>query len=185
MRILRTKCEFDWTTPFGSVRTLPINCATSDSYTWPWQYFFTRTRNSYVPTSSSGTERSAASMYLEESSDSGQSVIRGFFAYIATNPFYVSVELSASTSQPWFFDIPFQARENILLVARLYSAKTELLETFINSVSPSESQSFQLPATVCPKVLWLSASVQPTGDAPDNDPPVYLPSTEAKINFSA
>jgi len=47
------------------------------------------------------------------------------------------------------------------------------------------SQDITLPATTCPKVLWLNVQIQPTGDAPEDDPPINLPATTAKITFSA
>jgi len=184
--ILRTKCDLQWATPAGATRTLPINCANKSSDTWPWSYFFTKTIGTDNPVNTSGTVQANASFDIEAESDRGQSVLRGFFAYVATDPITASVSLSASATPPWNFDGEnFVARENIVLQARLYSATSELFETYINSTSHSANQNITLPATVCPKVLWLNVQIQPTGDAPDDDPPIYLPATTANITFSA
>jgi hypothetical protein len=184
--ILRTKCSLQWVTPAGATRTLPINCANKSSDRWPWSYVTTKTTGTANPVSTSDTVQADASFEIEANADRGQSVLRGFFAYVATDSITASVNLSASASPAWDIDDgDFQARENIQLIARLYSASSESLQTYINKTDRSADATITLPATVCPNVLWLEAKIQPTGDAPEEDPPINLPATTAKITFSA
>jgi len=181
--ILRTKCDFSWTTPFGASRTLPINCANSDSETWPWQYWRTKTVGTNSPVSTSAVVRSNASFDEQGDANAGQTVLRGFFAYVATDPISASVNLSVSATPSWDFDSgSYSLRENISLVAALYSADGSQVASYINTDVRSVSQSIELPATTCPKVLWLNASIQPTGTPPT---PPFEPATQAIITFSA
>ena len=186
MQILRTKCDFQWVTPSNTLLTLPINCANHPGDSWPWEYFWTKTLGTDSPVTTSNTEQAPASFSIDGSVSSGQTVLRGIFAYVATDPITASVSLSASATPPWDFDTgEWEARENKRLLARLYNATGGLIETFIDSDNGTAEATITLPATVCPKVLWLGAAIQPTGDDPEGDPPVYLPFTEANITFSA
>jgi hypothetical protein len=183
MSILRTKCDFDWTTPFGSVRTLPINCAKSNYETWPWKYWWTKTVESSPPIISTSELLDAnASFYEEGQSVSGQVVLRCFFAYIATNTMQTSVTLNVSAEPPWDEDGgSYSLRENRSLTAKLYNASTGLVESYIDTDARNAEQTITLPATTCPKVLWLNASIQPTGIPPWQS---YLPPCYAKITMS-
>jgi hypothetical protein len=181
MQILRTKCGFQWVTPFGASRTLPINCANNTGDSWPWKYWWTKTVGTSTPVSTSAITQSNASFDEQGNALSGQTVLRCFFAYVATDPIEASVNLSVSASPPWEYDSgEYTLNENISLVARLYDATTALIETYIDTDYRDAESSFTLPATVCPKVLWLNASIQPTGTPPD---PPYAPSTTASITF--
>jgi len=179
--ILRTKLDLDWgtTTGTGSL-LLPIDCAVFDSNTWPWQYFWTKTLGTFSPVTTDDIERSTTSEFLVNGSHpSGQTVIRGIFAYIATDDIEASVSLSASSST-WEGG---SRQKNITLLARRYNAaggSSGILETYISSTSGSASASITLPATVCPQVIWLGAAIQPTGEDESNP----LPSTQAEVTFS-
>jgi len=181
--ILRTKCDFNWTTPFGASRLMPINCASSNTDTWPWKYWWTKTVGTASPVSTSAVVQSSASLNQQGNADLGQTVLRGFFAYVATDPISASVSLSVSATPAWSFEgETYQLAENISLVAALYSANGSQVASYIDTNSRTASQSIELPATICPKVLWLNASIQPTGTPPE---PPLEPSTEANITFSA
>jgi len=179
MSILRTKCDFNWTTPFGSSRNLPINCAYDSSETWPGMYRWTKTIGTTTPVTSTGLDVGPG-FQDNEACDEGQTVYRAFFAYVATEPFITRFELSASASPAWDSDSPYRLRENISLTAKLYSPTTALLETFIDTDEHEAEGVFTLPATTCPKVVWLNASIQPTGSKPD----LFLPATSVAIRVS-
>lgn len=181
MRILRTKCDFDWTTPFGTVRTLPINCAYDSSETWASKFWYVRTIGTANPNTveflSDGPD-----IEFAEFCDEGQIVFRCFFAYVATDPITTNIELSATAAPPWNEDgTGYQLRENISLTAKLYDPSTSLIETYIDTDGHTASGAFTLPATICPKVVWLNASIQPTGIPPWQP---NLPSTGVLINFN-
>ena len=182
MQILRTKCDFQWVTPSLTLLTLPINCANNPGDSWPWKFFKTQTLGN-PPQTQGGLQDGSGSFSIEASADAGQTVLRGIFAYVATNPIGASVDISVSASPSWDVETEkFTLRENRTLLARLYSADGGLLETYIDSDYRTASASITLPATVCPKVLWLGAAIQPTGTPPD---PPYAPATTASITFSS
>lgn len=178
MRILRTKRDFNWATPFGASRLMPINCANSSSVNWQWYYWWTKTVNTSDPISTSGTLNSYASFYEEGQSAVGQIVLRCFFAYVATHPMQTTVNLSAFSEPAWVGD---GLAENISLTCKLYDASTTLIESYIDTDYGEAEQTINLPATTCPKVLWLNASMQPTGIPPWQS---YLPPCYAKITMS-
>lgn len=180
MQILRTKCDFQWVTPSSTLLTLPINCANNIGDSWPWKYFKTQTIGD-PPQTQGGLQDGSGNFYIEASAEEGQTVVRGIFAYVATDPIQASVVLKVNADPPWDLDEgTYELRENRTLLARLYSADGGLLETYIDSDGYSEYAEFVLPATVCPKVLWLGAAIQPTGTPPD---PPFKPSTTATIYF--
>lgn len=162
---------------------MPINCADFNSETWPWQYWWTKTVGTTTPVSTSAVVQSSASFDEQGNAVAGQTVLRGFFAYVATDPISASVSLSVSATPSWDLDEgSYSLRENISLVAALYSADGSQIESYIDTDARTASQSIELPATTCPKVLWLNASIQPTGTPPD---PPFEPATQANITFSA
>jgi hypothetical protein len=102
------------------------------------------------------------------------------FCYVATQSFSANVALSVSTAFT-------RERDNAKLIARLYKLDGSLVESFINADVQlldggelTSSKFITLPSTTCPLVLWLGASIQPTGEG-QNKP---LPSTSAEIEFS-
>ena len=179
--ILRTKLDLDWgtTTGTGSL-LLPIDCAVFDSNTWPWKYFWTKTLGTFSPVTTNAIVRESDSQFVVNGSHpSGQTVIRGIFAYVATDNISASVSLSASSST-WEGG---SRQKNITLLARRYNyagGPSGILQTYISSTSGTASASITLPATVCPQVIWLGAAIQPTGE--DGLHP--LPSTQAEVTFS-
>lgn len=183
-------CNLVWITPANSLLTLPINFSSSTGYAGPWKHFWTKTLGTYSPSLTNGFAE-GVNFSVNGSFNSGQTVIRGIFAYVATDPINVSVSLQASSSY-WEPSQQYpNVRKNITLLARLYNqvgGPSGLLQTFISSNSGSETLSFTLPATNCPKVLWLGAAIQPTGEdpqtSPEDDQYLNLPSTEAQITFS-
>lgn len=182
MQILRTKCGFQWVTPSSTLLTLPINCANNPGDSWPWRYFKTQTTGD-PPQTQGGLQDGSGSFSIEAGAEEGQTVLRGIFAYVATDPIAASVSLSVSADPPWDVDEgTYELRENRTLLARLYSADGGLLETYIDSDYDTAEATITLPATVCPKVLWLGAAIQPTGTPPD---PPFKPATTASITFSS
>lgn len=182
--ILRTKCNVAYTTPSGSTLSLPVNCAVSDSDGWPWKYFWTKTLGTGSPQLSNGFSRGLP-FIVEGNHESGQTVIRAIFAYIATDP--ISVTISALASGGYNFE---DNQSNFQVTARLYTPAGGIVTTYFNEGSEQEtgytdaSATIDLPATVCPKIIWIGASVQPTGYFYD-DYGQILPPTNASIQFSA
>lgn len=162
---------------------MPINCADFNSETWPWQYWWTKTVGTTTPVSTSAVAQSNASFDEQGNAVAGQTVLRGFFAYIATDPISASVNLSVSATPAWDGDFgTYSLRENRSLTAKLYDASSTLIESYIDTDARTASQTITLPATTCPKILWLNASIQPTGTPPN---PPLEPATQANITFSA
>ena len=176
--ILRTSCQTDYFTPANTARRLFVNCAKHDSDVWPWNCFWTKTLNTKSPllTSSNGYERTVASFTIQGAATRGQTVVRGMFAYVATESFTANIELSVSTE----FTLD---RDNVKLTAGLYKASDgALITSFVDTASQfSVTQAITLPATICPAVLWLSAAIQPTGETPTKP----LPSTSGMVSFEA
>jgi hypothetical protein len=180
--ILRLGCQVDYLTPVGAQRKLFVNCADHDSDVWPWNYFWTKTLNTKAPllTSSNGYVRSAPVFTVQGSSTLGQTVVRGMFAYVASEPFSANIALSVSKA----FTLD---NDNVKLGAGLYSAlKGDLVTSFVDTTAKlltpensSATETILLPATICPLVLWLSAAIQPTGEG-QNKP---LPSTSGSVSF--
>jgi hypothetical protein len=182
MQILRNKCDFQWVTPSSTLLTLPINCANNPGDSWPWRYFKTQTTGD-PPQTQGGFQDGSGSFSLEAGAEKWQTVLRGIFAYVATDPIGASITMSVSADPPWDIDEgTYSLRENRTLLARLYSADGGLLETYIDSDYNTAEATITLPATVCPKVLWLGAAIQPTGRP---TAPPYEPSTTASITFSS
>lgn len=182
MAILRTKCDFQWVTPSNTLLTLPINCANRAGDSWPWKFFKTQTIGD-PPQTQGGLQDGSGSFSIEANAEEGQTVLRGIFAYVATDPIEAYVNLSVSAEPPWDVEEEtYELRENRTLLARLYSADGGLLETFINSEDNDAESMITLPATVCPKVMWIGAAIQPTG-TPPTEP--FKPSTTAMITFSS
>jgi hypothetical protein len=151
-----------------------VNCATSNTPEWPWNYFWTRTTATKPPVTVGGYLSSDPSFIVEGAAPVGQTVVRGMFAYVATQAFNADIFLSASAA----FTL---AADNFKMNARLYKADGSLVSSFIESTESSASATISLPATTCPLILWLGASVQPTGETPTKP----LPSTTATIEFTA
>ena len=115
--ILRTDCDVEYTTPSGSKLNLSVNCAKSDSDTWPWKYFWTKTIGTEQPKLSNGTSRSSASMSVDGASDTGQVVLRAIFAYIATNPLSATIKSNVNMQESQSSTSKFTP--NYKLIARL------------------------------------------------------------------
>jgi hypothetical protein len=148
----------------------------SNSGTWPWQYFQTQTTGD-TPQTQGGLSTGSGSFVVEASSGEGQSVVRGFFAYIATDPINATITANVtSTHDPDEVVTPDNNGENRRLIARLYSPNGGVLATYFDTTSASASASIELPATTCPKVLWVGAAAQPYGFTP-------APATTAKVTF--
>jgi hypothetical protein len=171
--ILRTECDVEYKTPAGNTLNLSVNCAKSDSNTWPWKYFWTKTIGTEEPQLSNGTSRSAASISQEEDSSGGQVVMRTIFAYIATHPLSATINCSAKMQQTQGSTSVFSP--NYRLIAKLYELNGSEAESYIDAREENKEATVTLPATVCPKVLWVGVAVQPSGAAPP------LPSCSAKI----
>jgi hypothetical protein len=179
--ILRTECDASYITPSGSSLLLPVNCAKSDSDIWQWKYFWTKTIGTAAPKTTNGRERSpAASFDVEGESDVGQTVVRGIFAYIATDPISVNFQLSAYSKFADEQEPTETSKDNVRIIAKLYDINGATIATYLDlTIQNSDPDaeyvgSAELPATVCPKVLWLGAAIQPTGSSP-------LPETRATI----
>ena len=179
------KCSVDFTTPAGGINKLPINCAVDDSEKWQWQYFFTKTLGTRIedqyPVLENGILRGeGASFLIDAYGTKGQTVMRGFFAYVATDDIAVNVILKANLEGG---DAGPNASDNIKLIARLYNSNGgDPVEEYFNETYSKEiEQSIVLPATVCPKILWLGVSVQPAGYI---NGLAGLPTTEASIQFN-
>jgi len=174
MKILRTKCDFDWVTPFGALRTLPINCASDSSENWPYQYRWTKTVETTNPISTTELVSDTDPYFHEQGqSSSGQIILRAFFAYVATDDWIIEAELKAYPDVPWSDG---DRSENVSLTAKLYDATTNLVESYLDTSNREGSTNLTLPATICPKVVWLNASIQPTGTPPPGQtglPPCY------------
>jgi hypothetical protein len=179
------KCSVDFTTPAGGINKLPINCAVDDSEKWPWKYFYAKTLGTRIddqyPVSENGLLRGAGASFTVDGYDSkGQTVLRGFFAYVATNDITVSVTLRVNADGG---DPGPNASENIKLIGRLYNPSgNDVVQEYFNETYANEvNESIILPATVCPKILWLGAAIQPAGY---NNGLEGLPITEASIQFN-
>ena len=177
--ILRTHCDVEYYTPGDSIRIMPINCAKSDSETWPWKYLFVKTLGTDPAITTDGFERAPASFTVEGetfqgSSSSGQVVLRGVFAYIATDPINVSIEceLNMEGSQSVW-------NPNYYIEALLEEPSGDTVQTFFSVQADYKSETVTLPATVCPKILWIQARVQPSGG-----PLVDIPSCSGSITVS-
>jgi hypothetical protein len=166
-------CKVDYFSPSKSRTPLFVNCADNDSDLWPWNYFWTKTITTIPPVTTNGTARTTAAFSVEGASTVGQTVVRGMFAYVATQPFVGAIDLSA------WAEYTLQ-RDNFKMLAKLYTLDGTLVSSFIDSVEASASAEVTLPATVCPLVLWLGASVQPTGATQTNP----LPPTTASVQFT-
>jgi hypothetical protein len=159
--ILRTKCSVDYTTPSNTTLNLPINCAASDSNDWPWNYFWTKTIGTATPILSNGTSRASGSFQVDGKSVKEQVVIRGIFAYIATDP--LSATISCNALMQKREDDPPELDPKYTLKAVLYEPNGSPLSTFFDVTTSNASATVTLPATVCPKILWVGAAVQPIG----------------------
>lgn len=180
--ILRTVCEGDYRTPSGATTKLPVNCATSDTSGWPWKYFWTKTIGSFNPQLQNGTNGGGAGFSVEGECSSGQTVVRGMFAYIADKPFNVYVTCEADADE-------HNGKDNFTLIAKLYEIDGGEVSTIINLNTEERMQSspFTCPATACPKVLWVGAASQPTQKPPDTGggtviEPDPLPKTRAYVS---
>lgn len=188
--VMRTKCSVDWNTPVGSARSEWVNCAKNNATEWPWKYTWIKTLGTYSPVppvTTSGQSTVAASFTVDGSCPQGQTVLRGIFAYIAKNAFSATVNLSANTTSAWNPTTTYpNLRKNITLQAILYNSSSQIVTTFFSeTTATSKSATISLPATTCPYILWLFAAVQPSGEDPTKPNPLSLPSTTAKIVFTA
>lgn len=123
-----------------------------------------------------------ASFYEEGQSVSGQVVLRCFFAYVATHSMQTTITLDVFADPQWDEDGgSYSLRENRSLTAKLYDASSTLIESYIDTDARNAVATITLPATTCPKVLWLNASIQPTGIPPWQP---YLPICFASIEMS-
>jgi hypothetical protein len=175
--ILRTNCSVDYTTPSGTTLKLGINCAAASSDTWPWKYFWTKTIGSgnTTPKTTSATQEAGGSFNVEGDSDEGQVVLRGIFAYIATDPLSATITCNAKMIQSGSTTNPNTATYK--LIARLYEPNGSQVTSFFDVSEKTKTQTVTLPATVCPKVLWVGAAVQPAGKLP-------YPTCEANISVT-
>ena len=194
-------CHINWKTPTNTFLYLPVNHLSYGGYTNPFRYFWTHTRGEFKNKCPFSTERrdngywqSAPSFEVSANSfyeGGGQTVIRGIFAYRSPDPILVNVSFKAKAEPPWTnndppFEPPISKNENITFLARLYSQEGGLEKTYLEEYNSRKKEiEFYLPATECPKVLWLGAAIQPTGDAPLIFPPICLPWTTAEILFHA
>ena len=163
--ILRTDCDIEYTTPTGGKLNLPVNCAKSDSDTWPWKYFWTKTIGTEQPQVSNGFIRSSASIDESGESSTGQVVMRTIFSYIATHPLPATIYCSANMSGS-----PSGFSPNYRLIAKLYKPDGSEVESYFDIAEGTKQVSVTLPATVCPKILWVGVAVQPFGAAPPLPP---------------
>lgn len=188
MVILRTKCNYNF--PGGGEAgplTLPINHATQDSETWAWKYFWRKTLNSYAPITQEGGIAGGSGSFTLSGSGTGQTVLRAAFAYISSQAVSCSINLSVTIG--WWGPDETGRRnlqKNIRLMARLYTGSSS--QSLIDTTNASASITATLPATACPKVLWLAAQIQPTGEDPcksaSDEDCLDPPGTQAKIVFS-
>jgi len=162
--ILRSLKTVSYTPPAGGNLDLFVNCAITDDESWHWKYFWTQTVGTGTPVTTNGFERSESAYVTRDASASaGQTVLRAIYAYVATKSINLNINLEADA-----------AGINTTLIARLYSPNGTTVETFHSSNSDSFSGTITLPATVCPKILWLGAASQPSGVSP-------LPATSCEI----
>lgn len=181
MAILRTECAVEYTTPAGTTRILPINCANSNADRWPWEYLAITTLDTQTPTRSPQTtsefRRSPAAALVKGQSIAGQVVVRLAFAYVATSPIYafmggyLKMDAGGSAAD-W--------RPNYNIDAGLYRPNGDKVKSLM--LEPNKTQHFTtvtLPATDCPLVVFALASVQPF-----NGPLSELPVCEGTISAS-
>jgi hypothetical protein len=176
--ILRTHCSVAYSTPAGgSTLNLGINCAAASSGTWPWKYFWTKTIGSgnTRPVTTNATQEAGGSFNIDGDSDEGQVVLRGIFAYIATDPLSATIKCTAKMIVTQ--STPPTNTANYALIARLYEPNGSLISSFFDENAQTKETTVTLPATVCPKVLWVGALVQPRG-------PLPFPSCQASISVS-
>lgn len=161
--ILKTHCSVAYTTPSNTTLNLPINCANSNTTKWPWTYFRTTTTGLHPPVTVGGFQQSDPffSVFVD---GSGQAVVRGIFAYIATDPMTVNITMGSSY---YLGEPPYGNTSTTKFIAKLYDPSGGEIETYKDSIETGYAQQTQvsgvLPATVCPKILWVGVSIQPAG----------------------
>lgn len=158
--ILRTNCSVAYTTPSNTILNLPINCANSNTTEWPWKYFKTSTTGLKPPVTQPEYRTSDSTMDVRESSAFGQAVVRGMFAYIATDPMTLNI-----TMRSYFYLGEAGETAKTIFIAKLYDPAGGTIETYKDLTLDSYSNFTEvngaiLPATVCPKILWVGASIQ-------------------------
>jgi len=154
MAILRYLCQVPYTTPTGGTLNLPMNCAHTDTSSWNWKYFFTKTVGD-PPVTTNGIQRDTSGWVAHTgSAQGGQTVLRAIYAYVSTEDVSVQITMEA--------DAGTYGGQKKVLKAVLYGADGSEISTFFDSKLATITQTVTLPATVCPKVLWLGASAQPT-----------------------
>lgn len=164
--ILKSKCSVPFVTPSGSTTNLPVCCASSDENSWPFLNFQVTTVGTDNPITESiisrGSSFQAQSMYI------GQTVIRAMFAYVATQ----SIIFNIQTKIIGYIGGGFTSKISgpYKMFARLYELSGAEVAEYISvednkestsTIEEEEIRTIQLPATVCPKVLWIFASYQP------------------------
>lgn len=162
--ILRSEQTVSYRPPAGGNLNLFVNCAITDTDSWHWKYFWTQTIGTGTPVTTNGYERSESAYVTKDASAfQGQTVLRAIYAYVATKSIKLDIELEADAGN-----------SNTTIIARLYEPNGTAVETFHSSNGTSFSGIVTLPATVCPKILWLGAAAQPSGVSP-------LPNTSCSI----
>lgn len=155
MGILRYLCQVPYVTPGGGTLNLPMNCAHTDTSAWNWKYFWTRTYND-PPVTTNGIQRDSYGWVAHSgAATGGQTVLRAIYAYVSTEDVSVEIEMEA--------DAGTYGGQSKTLKAVLYDADGTEISVFFNETTVKTfTQTVTLPATVCPKVLWLGAAAQPT-----------------------
>lgn len=164
--IIRSSCSAPFLTPSGSTTNLPVCCATSDENSWPFYAFTVTTFGTDNPVTQSFFPRGAD--FQAQGMSTGQTVVRGMFAYIATHSIIYNIEtkIIGYVGQGFTQKISGPYKMN----AGLYELSGAQIQSFINvqnniestsTVEEQELMTIQLPPTVCPKVLWVFASYQP------------------------
>jgi hypothetical protein len=154
MAILRYLCQVPYITPGGGTLNLPMNCAHTDTSSWNWRYFHTKTIGD-PPVTTNGIQRDTSGWVAHTGSAiQGQTVLRAIYAYVSTEDVSVQITMEA--------DAGTYGGQQKSLKAILFNPDGSEITTFFDSNVAEITQTVTLPATVCPKVLWLGAAAQPT-----------------------
>ena len=189
--IIRSHCSIPFITPSGGTINLPVNCAnywadnsidpSTNPNRWPWKRHTITTLSTNSPQTTAVTEESTP--YYSVSADTfeldGQTVLRTMFAYVATHPVYLYVDLRAG--RDIIEDPEGVIRGNFKMYAKIFNPSGGVVRDLIDFEDENgyyHQKEFEgiAEATVCPLIVFAWCSVQPTGAA-------YLPTTGASIDI--
>jgi hypothetical protein len=178
--IIRTVCSVDdFPAPNGRTLELPVNAGRGSSPEWPWRYY-AAIGNSLDPNGGIDESPNGGNIHLPTNLfGKGLRTAHAAFAYIATDPMQFDFNLLGVTSldngetATGTFNITiFHKVWNSWINAAewetlyVYTDKSEFYfgtgyntETYALVSSSQDTFTHYLPATRCPKVVWLSISM--------------------------